>query len=69
MFFIFIKMCKKYKFTYAISVVNGLSIMLYPNDALGFIEVRQAYYDRSYLKLFLKAIKKMKAYREGSEHL
>lgn len=69
MFYVFLRACKKYGFTYALNAVNGLSIALHPNDALGFIEVKQEYYEHNYFKLFLNAIKKMKAYRKGSEHL
>lgn len=69
MFYIFLRACKKYRFSYALHAVNEFIITLHPNDALGFIEVKQEYYNRSYFKLFLKAIKKMRAYRKGSEHL
>lgn len=66
MLFIFLKACKKYSFAYSISSVNGLVLTLYPNDSIGFIEVKQAYYERNYFKLFLNGIKKMKAYRKES---
>lgn len=64
MFYIFLRACKKYKFSYALHAVNELSITLYPKDILGFIEVKQKYYERNYFKLFLRAIKKMKEYRK-----
>ena len=69
MFFIFIKACKKYGFTYAINANNGLILALYPNDAFGFIEVKQEYYEQNYLKLFFKAIKKMRTYRKWGVQL
>lgn len=64
MFYIFLRACKKYRFSYSLSAVSELTIALHPNDALGFVEVKQEYYDSSYFKLFLKAIKKMKEYRK-----
>lgn len=69
MFFIFVKACRKYKFTYDLNSINGLILYLRPNDALSPIELKQGLYEKSYSKLFLEAIKTMKAYREGSEHL
>ena len=64
MFYIFLRACKKYRFAYSLHAVNDFIITLHPKDALGFVEVKQEYYDRSYFKLFLKAIKKMKTYRK-----
>lgn len=64
MFHIFLRACKKYRFSYALHAVNELVITLHPKDALGFVEVKQEYYDSSYFKLFLNAIKKMKEYRK-----
>lgn len=64
MFYIFLGACKKYRFDYSLHAVNDFIITLHPKDALGFVEVKQEYYDRSYFKLFLKAIKKMKEYRK-----
>lgn len=67
MFFIFNLACKRYKFTYSLNAINGLSLALHPSYALGFIEIKQEYYERNYFKLFLSAIKKMRKYRmEGS---
>ena len=65
MFFIFIKACNKYKFTYSINANHGLTICLYPNNAFGFLEVKQEYYACNYFILFLMAIKKMRNYRKG----
>lgn len=67
MFYIFVKACRKYKFTYSLNSINGLILSLRPNDALGSIELKQGFYEKNYSKLFLEAIKIMKAYREGSE--
>ena len=64
MFYIFLKARKKYRFSYALHAVNEFIITLHPKDALGFVEAKQEYYDRSYFKLFLRAIKKMRAYRK-----
>lgn len=69
MFYIFLKACKKYRFAYSLSAITGLTLTLYPDNAFGFIEVRQEHYERNYFKLFLAAIKKMRAYRKGSECL
>lgn len=68
MFFIFNLACKKYKFTYSLNAVNGLVLTLHPNYALGFIEVKQEYYERNYFKLFLSAIKKMRAHRKERKY-
>lgn len=65
MFLIFIKVCNKYKFSYAINAINGLILTLHPNDSLGFLEIKQEYYEKNYFKLFLRAIKRMKEYRKG----
>ena len=65
MFFIFIKACKKYEFAYALSTYGGLVLILRPYNTFENIEIKQEYYKCNYFKLFLTAIKKMKAYREG----
>lgn len=66
MFFIFNRACKKYKFTYILNTNNGFALTLYPNNGFGkAIEVKQEYYERSYYRLFLRAIKAMKTYRKG----
>lgn len=67
MFYIFLRACKKYRFAYSLHAVNEFIITLHPKDALGFIEVRQEYYERNYFKLFVRAIKKMKTYRKENE--
>lgn len=68
MFYIFILACKRYKFSYTLNTVNGLTLKLHPNDTFGFIEIKKEYYERNYFKLFLQAIKKMKSYKKGSEY-
>jgi hypothetical protein len=66
MFYIFLRACKKYRFTYALNAVSGLTLILHPNNTFGFIEIKQEYYERNYFKLFIKAIKKMREYRKES---
>lgn len=65
MFFIFVKACEKYGFTYTLNANHGLSLALHPNNGFGFIEVKQEYYNNNYFILFLKAIKRMKKYKKG----
>lgn len=60
----FIKACKKYKFTYVLSTVSELTLILRPNDSFDNIEINQGYYNWNYRKLFSNAIKKMKTYRK-----
>ena len=64
MFFIFIKACKKYRFSYILNINSGFVLTLHPNNTFETIEIKQEYYECSYFKLFLKAIKKMKWYRK-----
>ena len=64
MFYIFLKACKKYKFDYTLHALNDFVVTLHPKDNFGFVEVKQKYYVKSYFKLFVKAIKKMKEYRK-----
>lgn len=65
MFFIFNRACSKYCFSYALSHRNKLTLTLYPNNDFGSIEIEQGYSNHSYFKLFLCAIKAMKAHRKG----
>ena len=65
MFFIFIRACKKYKFTYALSSYGGLTLTLRPNNSFENIKVCQKYQYPTHFKLFLVAIKKMRAYRKS----
>ena len=64
MFFIFIRACRKYGFTYSITAINGFRLDLHPHNTFEKIEVKQEYYRRNYFKLFLTAIKEMKRYRK-----
>ena len=65
MFYIFNKACKKYKFVFSLSTYRELTLTLRPINTFENIIVKQGYYERSYSKLFLKAIKEMKMYRNG----
>lgn len=62
MFYIFIKACKKYAFTYALSTCGGLTLILRPYDTFENINIEEKFCD--YNKVFIKAIKEMKKYRE-----
>ena len=64
MFFIFIKACRKYGFTFSLSSNADLTLTLHPRNTFDNIEISQEYYRRNYIKLFLKAIKEMKTYRK-----
>lgn len=64
MFFRFIRVCKKYRFTYALSTVSELTLILRPSGSFDNIEISQGYYNWNYRKLFSDAIKEMKAYRK-----
>lgn len=68
MFFIFVKACKKYKFSYTLNTSSGFTLTLHPNNTFVVIEIKQNYFECSYFKLFLKAIKKMKLYRKEAGH-
>lgn len=62
MFSIFVKVCKKYEFTFALSTYNNLTMILRPNNTFENIDVDLDCYN--YNKLFLKAISIMKQYRK-----
>lgn len=64
MFYIFIKACEKYGFSYALSSYNGLSLVLRPSGTFENIEVKQGFYEYNYFKLFGNAIRTMKDYRK-----
>lgn len=66
MFFVFIRACKKYGFTYSLNTNSGFMLILHPIDNTRFIKIEQGYYEKNYFKLFSSAIKKMRAYRKGS---
>lgn len=67
MFYIFTKACEKYGFSFSLNTCNGMTLTLRPVGTFATIEIKQACYECNYFKLFLKAIKEMKAYRRGSE--
>lgn len=68
MFYIFLRACKKHKFDYTLHALNDFIVSLHPKDNLGFIEVKQEYYERNYFKLFVRAIKKMRIYRKENRY-
>ena len=62
MFLIFIKACKKYKFTFVLSTYSSLTMILRPNNTFENIDIDFSCHN--YNKLFLKAIKTLKEYRK-----
>lgn len=67
MFFRFIRACKKYKFTFALSTYGGLTLVLRPNDTFENIKFDEGYCYNGYHRLFKKAIKEMKEYRKKNK--
>lgn len=65
MFFIFIKACKKYKFSFVLNTYGETSIILKPNNTFENIYV----YENNFHKLFVTAIKKMRMYRKNGGRL
>ena len=63
MFFIFTIACKKYKFNFSLNTHGDVTLLLKPMNNFENIGIRQEYYNRSYSKLFLRAIKAMRMYR------
>lgn len=68
MFFIFIKACKKYKFTFSFLTHGKLILTLYPNNSFDVISIRYDYNNFKYNRMFLEAIKKMRDYRKGEQY-
>mgnify|MGYP003301090842 CR=1 FL=1 len=68
MFLIFVKACKKYRFTYAISSYsanNELTLILRPINTFENIKIEEKLCGlESYCRVFIRAIKKMKKYRK-----
>lgn len=64
MFYIFLRACRKYGFSYDINANCGLILTLFPHNTFEKIELKQEYYNKNYFKLFLTAIKRMKEYRK-----
>lgn len=60
-FWLFRKACRKYRFSYALSNVSNIRLMLRPHNTFENIELEVKYYNE-YGKLFRKAIKTMKEY-------
>ncbi len=63
MFFIFVLVCKKYKFDFTLSTHGDITLLLKPNNTFENIGINQEYYNRSFGKLFFKAIRIMRKYR------
>lgn len=61
-FFSFARACVKYKFTFALSTYNGITLILRPYNTFENIKVSE--YSYHFSKLFNKAIKEMKKYRK-----
>ena len=68
MFLIFIKLCNKYRFTYTMTTYgcnNELTLILRPFNIFDNIEIKEKLYELdTYFKVFVRAIKEMKKYRE-----
>ena len=65
MFFIFLKACKRYAFTYALSSYGGLTLILRPINTFNNVVIEEKFTEfDNYLTLFFNAIKEMKRYRE-----
>lgn len=61
-FFRFANACVKYKFTFALSTYNGLTLILRPHNTFENINVKES--DCDFYRLFAKGIKEMKRYRK-----
>ena len=64
MFLKFVRACRKYRFTFALSTYGGLSLILRPKDTFENIVLRDDRYC-NYSKIFNDGISKMKEYRRG----
>lgn len=65
MFLKFINACYVYRFTFALSTYNGLTLILRPNNTFENIEIKETFYNNfTFYKVFSKAIKEMKKYRK-----
>ena len=64
MFYLFIRACRKYKFTFVLNTYGSIYIILRPINTFENIEIKGEYCEYgTYNKLFSKAIKIMKEYR------
>jgi len=60
----FVRMCKKYDFTYMLSTYLKLKLTIRPYHTYKNIEIVDECYN--YRKLFKKAVKEMKDYRKAN---
>lgn len=68
MFYIFVRACEKYRFTFSLNAYNELTLTLRPANTFESIIIKQRYYESNYFRLFLMAIKEMKRYRKRDGH-
>lgn len=68
MFFIFIRACKKYKFSFMLNTHGDTTLILKPTNTFESINISREHFDCGFNALFLKAIKEMKRYREKEVH-
>lgn len=68
-FLLFIKACRKYQFTYSLYSYCYLRLDLMPINTFEHIKVKEDCYcyNKNYNKLFRKAIKIMKEYRNNNK--
>lgn len=61
-FNMFVRACKKYKFTFSLSTYGGLTLILRPNNTFENIKIERKYLELN--SVFLIAIQTMKEYRK-----
>ena len=61
-FWLFLRACRKYKFTYSLYSYHGLVLDLRPSNTFEDIHLKEDYCNKNYNKLFKKAITEMKRY-------
>lgn len=66
-FWLFLRACKKYKFTYSLYSYCDLRLDLMPINTFEHIKVKENCYNKNYNKLFIKAIKIMKEYQNNNK--
>lgn len=62
----FVKACRKYKFSYALSTYCYPTLVLRPDNTFENIELKYSYTD--YRLMFKEAVQKMKEYRASHDH-